>query len=174
MSGDLPVLDPETYAHLRALAGRIHAEKGRRQATMQPTALLHEAWMKVANSSSKYNDREHFLAVAARAMRQILVDRARARLSQKRGGGWEQVTLSGVGDDGEAMLDVLDLDDALKQLEQVDPAAAQVALLRTFGGMTAPEAAQAMNTSVRTLQRQWRFARVFLAQRLGESSTLES
>jgi RNA polymerase sigma factor (TIGR02999 family) len=134
---------------------------------MQPTALLHEAWMKVATSSSKYNDREHFMAVAARAMRQILVDRARARLSQKRGGGWEQVTLSGIGEDGEQVLDVLDLDDALEQLEQVDADVAQVAVLRTFGGMTAPEAAAALNTSVRTLQRQWRFARVFLAQPLG-------
>ncbi len=129
MSRELPALDPETYAHLRALAGRIHAERGRRQDTMQPTALLHEAWMKVATSSSKYNDREHFMAVAARAM--------------------------------------LDLDDALEQLEQVDADVAQVAVLRTFGGMTAPEAAAALNTSVRTLQRQWRFARVFLAQPLG-------
>ena len=160
-----PPLDPETYAYLRNLAGRIHAERGR-NATLQPTALLHEAWMKVANSSSQYASREHFLAIAARAMRQILVDRARARLSQKRGGDWKQVTLSGVGDSPDRMLDVLELDRALGKPEAVDPVAAKVAVLRTFGGMTAPEAAEALDMSVRTLQRHWRFARVFLAQQL--------
>jgi len=168
MSDSLPPLDPETYAHLRALAGRIHARKGGRDATMQPTALLHEAWMKIASSSGKYTDREHFLAVAARAMRQILVDRARGRLSQKRGGDWRQVTLTGLGDDQSAsrLLDVLELDAALEKLEAVDSDAARIAVLRTFGGMTAPEAAEVMGMSVRSLQRSWRFARVFLAQQL--------
>lgn len=160
-----PPLDAETYAWLRNLAGRIHAERGR-SATLNPTALLNEAWLKVASSSSTYESKQHFLAIAARAMRQILVDRSRARLSQKRGGDWQQVTLTGVGDDPGNLHDVLDLDAALSKLEAVDPDAAQVAVLRTFGGLTAPEAAEALGVSVRTLQRHWRFARVFLAQQL--------
>jgi RNA polymerase sigma factor (TIGR02999 family) len=171
MATGLPALDPETYAHQRALAGRIHSGRGR-AATLQPTALLHEAWMKVASSKSRFENREHFLAVAAKAMRQLLVDRVRARVAQKRGGGWEQVTLSGVGDDPGQFLDVLDLDAALTKLEAVDPVAAKVALMRTFGGMTAPEAAEALGTSVRTLQRSWRFARVFLARELAQPEHL--
>ena len=163
-----PPLDPETYAWLRNLAGRIHAEKGR-NATLQPTALLHEAWMKVAASSSTYESKGHFLAIAARAMRQILVDRARARMSQKRGGDWDQVTLSGVGDDPGRLLDVLELDRALSKLEAVDPDAARMAMLRTFGGMTAAEAAAATGTSVRSGQRHWRFARAFLAKHFEET-----
>jgi RNA polymerase sigma factor (TIGR02999 family) len=128
--------------------------------------------MKVASSKSRFENREHFLAVAAKAMRQLLVDRVRARVAQKRGGGWEQVTLSGVGDDPGQFLDVLDLDAALTKLEAVDPVAAKVALMRTFGGMTAPEAVEALGTSVRTLQRSWRFARVFLARELAQPEHL--
>lgn len=166
MLDDSTTLDAETYAHLRNLASRIHARQGGRSTTIQPTALLHEAWMKVAHSSCVYNDRQHFLAVAARAMRQILVDRARARGSKKRGGEFRQVTLTGLGEDPSQLLDILDLDAALSQLEAVDEKAARVAVLRTFGGMTAEEAAEAMGMSLRTLQRSWRFARVFLAQKL--------
>lgn len=141
---------------------------GRRDATMQPTALLHEAWMKVSNSSMEFEIKEHFLAVAARAMRQILVDRSRARMSQKRGGDWQQVTLTGVGDDPDKLLNVLELDAAITKLEAVDPVAANVAVMPTFGGMTADEAAKALSMSVRSLQRSWRFARVFLAKQLEE------
>ena len=168
MKADVPALDAETYAHLRALAGRVHA--GRRQGTLQPTALLHEAWLKVARSNCQFTDREHFLAVAARAMRQILVDRARARMSQKRGGDRHQVTLSGVGDDPHRIIDVLGLDAAMTKLEAVDPVAAKVAVMRTFGGMTAPETAEALGTSLRSVERAWRFARVFLAQQLGDDA----
>jgi len=160
----VPNLDPDTYAHLKNLAARIYSERGRGDRTMQPTALLHEAWMKVASSSSKYASREHFLAVAARAMRQILVDRARARMSLKRGGNWDRVTLSGVGDSPEAMLDVLALDEALQQLAQVDSVAADVAQLRTFGGMNVQETADALDISTRTVNRKWRFATAVLAK----------
>lgn len=160
----VPDLDPETYAHLRNLAGRIYEERGGRDRTMQPTALLHEAWMKVARSSSQFSSREHFMAVAARAMRQILVDRVRARMSLKRGGSWERVTLSGVGDSPDAMLDVLSLDAALRQLAEVDPVAADVAQLRTFGGMNVQETADALGVSARTVNRKWRFATAVVAK----------
>ena len=139
MSTSLPPLDDETYAQLRGLAARLQARVGTREATLQPTALLHEAWMKVARSSQRYESREHFLAVAAKAMRQILVDRARARLSQKRGGDWDRVTLTGIGEDGHKLLDVMGLDAALRVLSEADPQAAEVAQQRTFGGMTVPE-----------------------------------
>jgi RNA polymerase sigma-70 factor (ECF subfamily) len=164
----VPNLDPDTCAYLRNLAARIYSEKGRGDNTMQPTALLHEAWMKVANSSSKYESREHFLAVAARAMRQILVDRARARLSLKRGGNWDRVTLSGVGDSPDSLLDVLSLDEALKKLAEIDPIAADVAQLRTFGGMNVNETAHALDIATRTVNRKWRFATAVIAKAMQE------
>ena len=165
MSDALP-LDEEVYDHLRALAGRIHAERGQGSVTLQPTALLHEVWEKLSASSSRYNSRAHFVAVAARAMRQILVDRARARATAKRGGGLQQTTLSGVGGGLPRALDVLALDRALKELEALDPQAAEVVLLRTFGGLTVPEVAESLGVSARTVDRTWRFARAFLASHL--------
>ena len=159
-------LDPEVYAHLRALAERIYAERGRGQQTLQPTALLHEAWMKLARSSSRYESRAHFVAVAARAMRQILVNRAEARNAEKRGGGKHHTTLSGVAGAPEMTFDVLALDRALTELEAADPRSAEVAMLRTFGGLTVPEVAEAIKLSPRTVDRSWRFARAFLADRL--------
>ncbi|MCB9760724.1 MAG: sigma-70 family RNA polymerase sigma factor [Alphaproteobacteria bacterium] len=167
MEGFSPELDQDVYAHLRALAERIYAERGGSHPTLQPTALLHEAWMKLERSSSRYVSRAHFIAVAARAMRQILVNRARARSAQKRGGeAQHRTTLSGIGTDPNAVVDVLTLDEALQALEAVNPRAAEVALLRTFGGLTVPEVAEATGLSEATVGRAWRFARVFLADRL--------
>lgn len=163
-----PVLDPETYAHLRALAHRIFAQRGRRHATVQPTVLLHEAWMKLDQSAGSYDSREHFLAVAATAMRQILIDRAREKAAAKRGSDPVQTTLAGIPDQT-SPLDVLELDRALTELDDVDASAAEVALMRTFGGMTVSEVAEAMGRSTRSVDRLWRFARVFLADRLGEA-----
>ena len=155
-------LDQDTYAHLRALAGLIHGERAGRNESIQPTALMHEAWAKVAGGD--YASKSHFMAVAARAMRQILVDRARGRQAVKRGGGGlRQTTLSGIAEQ-EKPVDVLALDEALKQLEAADPRSARVALLHTFGGMTAEEIAEAEDMSVRTVWRLWRFARAYLAK----------
>ena len=159
-------LDAELYAHLRALAGRIHAERGSSADTLQPTALLHEAWEKLARSRGTWADRSHFVAVAARAMRQVMIDRARARGALQRNVG-RRTTLSGVGDDPRSEIDVLDLDAALRDLEALDPRSAQVALLRTFGGLSVPEIAAALDLSTRTINEDWRFARAWLATRLG-------
>jgi RNA polymerase sigma factor (TIGR02999 family) len=153
-------------ANLRALAERIYFERGRGQQTLEPTALLHEAWMKLARSSSRYESRAHFVAVAARAMRQILVNRAQARQADKRGGDQQHTTLSGIAGGPELRLEVLVLDRALTELEAADPRSAEVALLRTFGGMTVPEVAEATGLSPRSVDRAWRFARAFLADRL--------
>ena len=158
-------LDADTYAHLRALAGIIHNERAGGSETIQPTALMHEAWAKIVRG--RFESKSHFMAVAARAMRQILVDRARSRIAAKRGGAdQQQVTLSGLADSS-SPVDVLALDEALEQLSQIDPKAAQIAIMRTFGGMTAEEIAEAEGISERSVWRSWRFARAFLAKALG-------
>ena len=162
-------LDDDTYAHLRALANLIHNERSGNRETIQPTMLLHEAWMKVGNN--KYASRAHFMAVAARAMRQILVDRARARQSQKRGGDLKRTTMAGVGADASVNIDVLALHEALEKLEAADPESARIALMHTFGGMTAEEIAEALNISKRSVWRSWRFSRAFLQRLMSDSQT---
>lgn len=160
-------IDPESYAHLKAVAERVFAQRGFGHASIQPTMLVHEAWMKVSASGSEYESRAHFVGVAARATRQILIDRARMRAAIKRGGEEQRrTTLTGLSGEDSRAVDILDLDKALTALEEVDPRAAQVAQLRTFGGLTVPEVAQAMDLSERTAARSWRAARAFLTARL--------
>lgn len=160
----LPVLDAEVYAHLRALAGRVAAGQS---SGLQPTELLHEAWMKLVRTSTPFKDRGHFMSVAAQAMRQILVDQARARLAQKRGAGAQRTTVSGLADEGPGM-DLLDLDEALSKLAEIDAAASEVAIMRIFGGCTVDEVAVATDTSVRTVARKWRFGRAFIEQAIAK------
>jgi RNA polymerase sigma factor (TIGR02999 family) len=162
-------MEPELYAQLRALAGRIHAERGGAHDVIQPTELLHEAWEKLNKAQSEWESRAHFVAVAARAMRQILIDRARARHADRRGGALVRTTLSGVGDEPTAMVDVLALDAALSGLEKLDPRCGQVVLLRTFGGLTVPEVADVLELSPRSVDDLWRFSRAWLATRLDPS-----
>lgn len=159
-------LTPEVYAHLRRLAGRIFAERGRGHASIQPTILLHEAWAKVSTSSTRYESRAHFMAVAARAMRQILIDRARNQQAAKRGAGAEHVTLAGIASDTQPNVDVLALDHALDQLTAFDATAARVVELRIFGGMTLDEVADVLGVSSSSASRTWEFARLFLLRRL--------
>ncbi|MBX2804149.1 MAG: sigma-70 family RNA polymerase sigma factor [Myxococcales bacterium] len=160
-----PGLDPDNYEHLKALARRIYAERGSGHATMQPTILLHEAWMKLDSAGNQYASKAHFVAVAAKAMRQILIDRARAKSAAKRGENPVATTLSGIpGDAG--TFDVLDLDRVLDELEAVDARAAEITVMRTFGGMTVSEIAEATEMSQRSVERSWRFARAFLGDRL--------
>lgn len=157
-------LDAEVYAHLRALAARVIAGKGSGRA-VEPTELLHEAWMKLARTTTMFKDRGHFFAVAALAMRQILVNQAQAHNAWKRGGGARQTTVSGLAD-GARSIDAIELDDALNKLAAVDPAAAETATLRLFGGLTVEEVAAATGASARTVARKWRFGRAFLEQTL--------
>jgi len=159
-----PTLDAETYAHLRAVARRI---VGGRSQTLQATALLHEAWAKLDRSRTTFESRSHFMAVAAQAMRQILINHARNRSAQKRGGGMLQTTLAGVSDTQDPV-DLLALDQAIQKLEAADPSAARIVVLRVFGGLTLPEVAEALQTSERTASRTWRFARAFLKRTLEE------
>jgi len=156
-------LQPETYAHLRRLAGQIHFERGGGP-TLQPTALLHEAWMKISASSSTYKDRGHFLAVAARAMRQILVDHARAKNAEKRGPRLQRTTLTRVPDLRNQPLDLLELDGLIDELEKLHATAADIVVMRVFGGLTAAEAAEAKGVSKATADRAWRVGRAFLTE----------
>lgn len=161
---------PALYAELRALAGR-HFRGGLAGHTLQPTALVNEVFVKLAGSSVAANDDSHFFAVAATAMRQILVDHARKRVALRRGGGALRVTLVDelarpASSHGE--LDVLALEDVLAKYEELDPRGAEIIELRFFGGMTESEVAEHLGLSRRTVAREWRLAKAWLAEALDE------
>lgn len=149
------------YDQLRSLAHRLERAG---QATLDPTGLVHEAWLKLHAHEGAYVDRRHFAAVAARAMRQVLIDRARQRDADKRGAGLARTTLAGVGGEGE--VDLLDLVRALDELEQLDPRGAQIVELRFLGGLTAEEVGEALGLSRSAVQQSWRLSRAWLLARL--------
>ena len=166
MKSILP-LDPDVYSRLQNLAHRIHAEKAGPMDSLDPVGLLHEAWLKLEKSKSQqFADQRHFYAVCARAMRQILVDRARAKASAKRGSNPVRVQLAQFDIQETDIFDVLAVDRVLQELRRTDARAADVALLRAFGGLTVPEVAHALSVSPRTVQNSWKIAREFLAERL--------
>jgi RNA polymerase sigma factor (TIGR02999 family) len=151
----------EVYDQLRELARRI--ERGG-HATLDPTGLVHEAWLKLSAHEGVYADRQHFAATAARAMRQVLIDRARRREADKRGGGLVRTTLSGVG--AELEVELVDLVQALDELEVLDPRGAQIVELRFLGGLTAEEVADCLGLSRSAVQQSWRLSRAWLLARL--------
>jgi RNA polymerase sigma factor (TIGR02999 family) len=157
------------HADLRRMAARFLA--GERAAhTLQPTALAHEAWLRlVPLSSHRLQGRGHFMAIAARAMRQLLVDHARARGRQRRGGDWQRVSLAEApaGGTPEADLDeLLDLDRALESLAAEHPRAARVVELRAFGGLTIAETARVLGVSDVTVGDDWALAKAWLSRAL--------
>lgn len=161
------------YRELRSLARRYFQR--RPGATLQPTELVHEAFLRLSSAESgAFRDRGHFCAVAALAMRQILTDRARRRRAEKRGGGESPVTLTdavlGGSGSGVEVLDILVLDDVLQRLEALDQRQARVVELRVFGGLTVPEAAEALGISARSVENDWRLARAWLSRELSERS----
>lgn len=170
-------LFPLVYDELRALAGAFF--RGRPQSTLQPTAVVHEAYLKLMNGSGQgIGGQEHFFALAARAMRQVLVDHARRGGSDKRGGAWQRVSLSGAADSAAAGLggwdaQLVDLENALAKLEGENERQARVVELRYFAGLSVPEAAKALGVSERTVKNDWRFARAWLRAELadGDGST---
>ncbi|UCF66039.1 MAG: sigma-70 family RNA polymerase sigma factor [Acidobacteriota bacterium] len=164
-------LVPLVYDEMRRLArGQLRRAGPRR--TLDTTALVHEAYLKLAQQDElQAVDRSHFLAVSACAMRQVLVDFARARLAAKRGGERVQVTL----EDGSAVLKaeaerVLDVDRALEKLRAHDERLARVVECRFFAGLSEEETAAAMEVSLRTAQRDWQRARAWLRDALGDES----
>ena len=165
---DLEALMPAVYAELRRLAA--HYLRGERPGqTLQPTALVHEAYLKLQKDRpERWQNRAHFCAIAAHAMRQILIERARARDALKRGGGAPRVTF----DEGlaapadERGFDMVALDAALERLATLDAGQARIVELRFFGGLSIEETAEAMNISPATVKRHWALARAWLAREL--------
>ncbi len=165
---DQVVID-EVYAELRRLAGIWMADE-KAGHTLQPTALVSEAWLRLAGHDAAvgWQGRSHFLAVAARTMRRLLIDHARRKAAEKRGGGWARVTLGAAASEViEAPDQYLALDAALEELAQMDPRAAQVVELRFFGGFGMEEIARHLDVSRRTVQDDWAMARAWLHGRLG-------
>jgi len=158
-------LMPHVYEELRAIA-EAHMRRQPRAGTLQPTVLVHEAFLKLFQSEGgAWQDRKHFFALAAKAMRQIVVDDARRRRSLKRDGGHELVTL-GESLAGERGFDLLDVHLALEELCLLDERQARVVELRYFGGLEMEEVALVMDTSKSTVEREWRAARAWLGLRL--------
>lgn len=161
---------PLVYAELRRLAAARLARLGPGQ-TLQPTALVHEAYIGLVEKGDPgWKGRAHFFGAAARAMHDILVDRARRRAAQKRGGGarHEDVdAITVVTPDGGAVEDLLSLSAALARLAVEHPRRHEVAMLRTFADLSEQEIAEMQGVSTRTIEREWRFARAWLAKELG-------
>jgi RNA polymerase sigma-70 factor (ECF subfamily) len=160
------------YPELHRIAER-QMRRERAGHTLQPTALVHEAYLKLVDQSHvDWRNRAHFLGVAAQAMRRLLVDHARGRDRDKRGGGATLLDLdSAAGETGLAVpgrsVDLLALDQALERLAALDPAQARLVELRFFGGLSVEEAAEALGVSTATVGRDFRSARAFLARELG-------
>jgi RNA polymerase sigma factor (TIGR02999 family) len=170
--GDTAALDqllPLVYAELRRVAARqLRGERVNH--TLQPTALVHEVYLRLVDQRQvDWQDRAHFLGVAAQTMRRILVDHARRQGARKRGDGARSLSLddapevAGAGD-----LPLLALDRALARLETVDPGLARILELRAFGGLTIDEAAHVLKVSPSTAKRDWRTAKAWLNRELGE------
>jgi RNA polymerase sigma factor (TIGR02999 family) len=167
----LEALTPLVYDNLRRIARRQMSSEGPGH-TLSPTALVHEAFMRLIDARVSWQDRAHFLAIAAREMRRVLVEHARAQRRLKRGGSeWRQVTLreDAAASEGDAA-DILAVDQALNGLAEFDPRKAEVVNLVLFAGMTAREAAEVLNVSEATLNRELRMARVWLRHRLQSDS----
>ena len=155
-------LAPQVYDELRRLAA-AYMRRERPGQTLQATALVHEAYLRLAGAGTPWTDKRHFVGIAARSMRQILVERARARGAQKRWGGLNRVTMTdalAVAADAEGMLPALD--EALTRLEQVDAEQARIVELRYFTGLSVEETAAVLGISEKTVKRDWSLARAWL------------
>ncbi|HSM04906.1 MAG TPA: ECF-type sigma factor [Longimicrobiales bacterium] len=168
--GALDDLMPRVYAELHRLARRELARRGRHP-TLETAGLVHEAYLKLVDQTRvDVADRAHFLAVTGRAMRQVVVDRARRRQAKKRGGHWRRVPL----DDApavppEQVAELVALDEALTRLERLDPRLGQVVECRYFAGMSIQETAQALGLAPRTVDRAWQKARAWLHHEIDAS-----
>lgn len=161
------------YGELRQMAARCMGRE-RTSHTLQPTALIHEAWIRLLpgqEESQSWTSREHFVRVAARAMRRVLVDHARARGAEKRGRDWRPVPLDAVvASLEERNVDLLALDDALGRLARMDDHLARLVELRFFAGLTIAETARVLGVSTPTVERHWRTARIWLRRELPDAS----
>ena len=167
-SGDPDALDalaPIVYDDLRRIAAR-HLQSERSGHTLQATALVNEAFLRLADADVSFADRAHFFAIAARTIRRILTDYGRARLSQKRGGGISPITLDEARTPDTRTIDILELDDALERLGEIDERKSDILVLHYFGGLSYEETAAALALSPATVDRSLRFAKAWLANEL--------
>lgn len=167
---------PLVYAQLREISAK-HLRHERRGHTLQPTALTHEAYLRlVGERQIPWQNRAQFLAVAARCMRQILINHANARRAEKRGGDAARVPLTDadVSSPIGSAIDVMDLEGALQDLAALDERQARVVELRFFAGMGVEDVAEVLGISPRTVEADWRFARAWLRDRLGDASGTET
>jgi RNA polymerase sigma factor (TIGR02999 family) len=163
---DVDEVAPLVYNELRRLAA-AYMRRERPGQTLQATGLVHEAYLRLAGAGTPWTDRRHFVGIAARSMRQILVERARARGAQKRWAGLDRVTMTdalAVAADSEGMMPALD--DALTRLEQIDAEQARIVELRYFAGLSIEDTADALGISPATLKRRWAMARAWLFREL--------
>ncbi len=160
------------YPELRRIAGACMRDE-RPEHTLQPTALIHEAWLRLADQSQvAWRDRAHFFGLAAQMMRRILVDHARARLADKRGAGAPVLTLEWVEIDSSPckLEEILAVDEALERLRQLDPRQTRIVEMHYFAGMTVKETAAALGISPRTVDREWALASAWLRRDLSGRS----
>ncbi len=170
---------PVVYDELRRLA-QSYLRNERPGHTLQSTALVHEAYLRLVDQSVEWSGRSHFFGVAAQLMRRILCDHARARRREKRGGGAEAVSLDQgswaemVAAPGQLRHDLVALDDALDALSQLDPIQCRVVEMRFFAGLSIEETAEALGISPATVKRYWTTARAFLAREMTGNATTQS
>ena len=164
-------LMPVVYQELRRLAAS-YLRRERPGQTLQPTALVNEAYLRLMKDKpGRWQNRAHFCAIAAHSMRQILIERARARGAQKRGGERQRITLDErLVPGSERSIDLIALDEALERLAAMDPDQARLVELRFFGGLTVQETAAAMDISPATVKRHWAVASAWLARELEGNS----
>jgi RNA polymerase sigma factor (TIGR02999 family) len=159
-------LIPIVYADLRRMARR-YMRRERDGHSLQPTELVHEAFLRLVDSGTDWQGRGHFFAVAAQVMRRILVDHARTRQASKRGSGVAMIALEDLSVPIRADLDLVALDDALRTLGALDPRQCQVVELRFFGGLSVEETAEVLGISTATVKREWQLAKAWLYRELG-------
>jgi len=169
---DMDALIGAVYADMRRLA-QAHMGGERRNHTLQPTALVHEAYVKLIDQRGvEWKDRIHFFAVASRIIRRILIDHARGHTADKRGGSAARVSLGDQDVAGPVRdVDLLALDEAMQELEQIDPQQAKIIELRYFGGCSIEEVAELLKVGKRTVDRQWQAAKAWILVRLEEDET---
>ena len=176
-NGDQAALDelmPLVYDELRRLASRYMRREGQGH-TLQTSALVNEAYMRLVDQKSvHWQNRAHFFGVAAQLMRRILVDHARSRSRAKRGGGAQMVSLADQAVVSKEVAEVIALDDALKNLAEMDARKSQIVEMKFFGGLTTEEVAEVLKVTPRTVEREWRKARAWLNRAISKGATNEA
>jgi len=176
-NGNQAALDdliPLVYDELRRLAGR-YMRRESQDHTLQTSALVNEVYLRFIDQKSvKWQNRAHFFGVAAQLMRRILVDHARSRSRAKRGGGAQMVSLVAQAVIPSEVAEVIALDDALKNLAEMDPRKSQIVEMKFFGGLTTEEVAEVLKVTSRTVEREWRKARIWLHREISKGETNEA